>query len=128
MAHASCLCGAVTWHTTGALQFMTHCHCSRCRKAHGAAFATFVGCPSDGLSVRGTEHIGRWESSPGFFRTFCRRCGSVMPGDPFEGSVFLPVGNFDDDPGVRAIAHIFVASKAPWWPSSPRGVPPRARP
>jgi hypothetical protein len=38
----------------------------------------------------------------------------VVPGEPFEGRVFLPAGNFDGDPGVRPIAHIFVASKVPW--------------
>jgi hypothetical protein len=28
--------------------------------------------------------------------------------------VFIPAGCLDDDPGVRPIVHIFVASKAPW--------------
>jgi hypothetical protein len=32
-----------------------------------------------------------------------------------DGRVFVPAGNFDDDLGVRPLAHIFVASKAPWF-------------
>ena len=38
----SCLCGDVAWETTGEFDFMSHCHCSRCRKANGAAFSTEV--------------------------------------------------------------------------------------
>jgi hypothetical protein len=94
---------------------MSHCHCSRCRKAHGAAFATYVAGPAESFRLRGHEHVVCWESSPGFSRCFCGRCGSVVPGPASEGRIFAPAGNFDDDPGVRPLAHIFVASKAPWF-------------
>ena len=68
----SCLCGDVVWETTGPLEFMTHCHCSRCRKAHGSAFATFAMCqPGEVRLLRGSERIVRYESSPGLFRRFC---------------------------------------------------------
>src|SRR5262249_57578334 len=115
MTHSTCLCGAVTWDADGPLQFMSHCHCSRCRKAHGTPFATYVAAPATGFRLSGRERVGRWESSPGFFRYFCTACGSVVPGDPWEGAVFLPVGCMDSDPGVRPAAHIFVASRAPWF-------------
>lgn len=113
MIQASCLCGEVAWETDAPLEFMSHCHCSRCRKAHGVAFATYAGVPAAGLRLRG--RVVRWESSPGFFRSFCGGCGSVVPGDPVDGRVFLPAGNFEEDPGIRPLAHIFVASKAPWY-------------
>jgi len=114
MHRARCLCGNVAWEVEGPFEFMSHCHCSRCRKAHGVAFATYVAAPAAGFRLRGREHIVRWESSPGFFRCFCGGCGSVVPGDAMEGRVFLPAGNFEEDIGVRPLAHIFVASKAPW--------------
>jgi hypothetical protein len=94
---------------------MTHCHCSRCRKTHGAAFATYVAGPAGSFRMTGCEHVLRWESAPGFVRCFCARCGSVVPGDSFNGLTFVPAGNFDDDPGARPMAHIFAASKAPWF-------------
>jgi hypothetical protein len=94
---------------------MSHCHCSRCRKAHGTPFATYVNAPADGLRMSGREHVGKWESSPEFFRYFCSGCGSVVPGGVWQGTVFLPVGSMDDDPGERPIAHIFVGSRAPWF-------------
>lgn len=112
----SCLCGDVAWELTGPLEFMSHCHCARCRKAHGAAFATYLMCAADAFRlVRGQERVTRYESSPGFFRPFCSRCGSVVPdGEPWQGLVGVPAGALDDDPGVRPLAHIFVGSKAPW--------------
>jgi hypothetical protein len=39
----------------------------------------------------------------------------VPSGLEWNGLTPVPVGPFDDDPGVRPIAHIFVASKAPWF-------------
>jgi hypothetical protein len=115
MTRASCLCSDVTWDLDGPFELMSHCHCSRCRKAHGTPFATYVAAPAAGLRLTGAEHVVRWESSPGFFRCFCSHCGSVVPGDPDGGRIFVPVGNFESDPGVRPLAHIFTASKAPWY-------------
>ena len=115
MSQASCLCGDVAWELDGPFEFMSHCHCSRCRKAHGAAFATYLAGPAEGFRLRGRERIVGWESSPGFSRCFCGGCGSVVPRDPVKGRIFAPAGNFDDDPGTRPLAHILVASKAPWF-------------
>lgn len=115
MTKSRCLCGAVRWTAAGPFQFMSHCHCSRCRKAHGTPFATYVAAPVDGLSLTGAEHVARYESSPKFFRPFCTRCGSVTPGDAWRGLVFLPAGCLEDDPAERPSAHIFVGSKAPWY-------------
>jgi hypothetical protein len=113
--HASCLCGDVTWEAEGPFELMHHCHCGRCRKAHGVAFATLVAAQADRFRLRGAERAVAWESSPGFRRWFCGRCGSVVPGHPADGRVFLPCGNLDGDPGVPILAHIFAASKAPWY-------------
>src|SRR5919201_3388049 len=106
MTHSTCLCGNVTWDAAGPFQFMSHCHCSRCRKAHGTPFATYVAAAADGFRMSGRDRVARWESSPGFFRYFCTGCGSSVPGDPWEGLVFLPAGCMDSDPGERPGAHI----------------------
>jgi hypothetical protein len=115
MVSGSCLCRGVRWEIDGALEEMTHCHCSMCRKSHGTAFATYVAGPAEGFRwLAGEDLIRRFESSPGEFRGFCSRCGSVAPEDAVEGQVMMPAGNFDDDPIVRPVAHIFVNSKAAW--------------
>jgi hypothetical protein len=109
----SCLCGEVAYEVDGPLQFAHHCHCSFCRKFHGTFFAT--GAMAKGRRwLRGERSAARYESSPGFFRWFCSRCGSGLPGDPIDGMTFVPYGTLDADPGVPPAFHIFVASKAPW--------------
>jgi hypothetical protein len=92
---------------------MVHCHCSRCRKAHGTPFATSAIADAASLSLEGEAHVVSYPS--GGERRFCGRCGSVVPSTPRDGSVVVPAGNFDADPGVRPEAHRFVASKAPWF-------------
>jgi hypothetical protein len=112
---ASCLCADVTWEAEGPFELMHHCHCGRCRKAHGVPFATLVAAQADRFRLRGAERAVAWESSPGLRRWFCGRCGSVVPGHAEGGRVFFPCGNLDGDPGVPILAHIFAASKAPWY-------------
>jgi len=115
MLEASCLCGAVRWGVDGELNFTGHCHCGRCRKAHGAAFSTAAAVAESGLHWRERDSVARWESAAGTGRCFCGECGSCVPGDAWQGLVFVPLGNFLADPGVRPEFHIFVASKAPWY-------------
>ena len=65
MATGTCLCGNIKFRLDGPFQMMMHCHCSRCRKHHGSAFATFVGAPATGFEwLRGKErdrNVGRAE-------------------------------------------------------------------
>jgi hypothetical protein len=94
---------------------MHHCHCGRCRKAHGTSAPTYLAAPAKGFRWRaGQDAVAGYESSPGFRRCFCPRCGSVVPGTPFGELIFIPAGDLDGDPGARPEAHIFAAAKAPW--------------
>jgi hypothetical protein len=117
MIRGSCLCGDVVFEIEAGQGVLSHCHCSRCRKSHGAAFGSYLLVGEDAFRLReGIEAIVAYPSSPGFSRPFCGRCGSVVPdGVPSRGRVGLPAGSLDGDPGVRPAAHIFVASKAPWF-------------
>jgi hypothetical protein len=115
MVTGSCVCGRFAFEVGGPFQRMSNCHCSFCRKLHGAAFATFTTAP--GSAFRWTKGDGGqayYESSPGSKRAFCPDCGSRLPGEP-GGSVHMPAGLLDQDPGVRPDTHYFAASKAPWF-------------
>ncbi len=62
MVQGTCLCSGIAWEVSGDFTRMSHCHCSRCRKAHGAAFATFIAASADGFRwLRGRELIQRGE-------------------------------------------------------------------
>jgi hypothetical protein len=94
-----------------------HCHCSRCRKGHGAAFATYAGTRADAfVFTSGADQVRRYRSSPEVERSFCATCGAnlTFTSDFAEGALWVTVGTLDEDPGLRPQAHIFVASKAPW--------------
>jgi hypothetical protein len=112
---SSCLCGDVAWEG-GGFDLLTHCHCARCRKSHGSAFATYVMCSAGTFRfLRGRERIVRYESTPGLDRPFCSRCGSKVPSDRvWNERISIPAGPLEGDPHTEPLAHIFAASKAPW--------------
>lgn len=112
-----CLCGTVRWSYDGPTGEMSHCHCSMCRKAHGAPFGTYFSVSGADFRIdAGADAVVAHESSSGFVRRFCGQCGSVTPLPLEGGRVAIPAGAIDGDPGLRPSMHIFTASKAPWHP------------
>lgn len=117
MTQGACLCGTVRYEIDGPFRNLTHCHCSMCRKHHGAPFSTFAGAPLAGFRwLSGEDNVARYQSSENGERLFCRTCGSVTPMQlPAHGLVLAPAGNLLGDIGIRPQLHIFVGSKAPWY-------------
>ncbi|MCY4057727.1 MAG: GFA family protein [Gammaproteobacteria bacterium] len=116
MLTGSCLCGDIAFEIDHPIDLVGHCHCSMCRKFHGAAFATFAVTAPDRFRWRdGQDKVVHYRSSESGWRNFCPRCGSAVPACP-EGGPFasVPLGNVAEDPGVRPSLHFFVGSKAPW--------------
>jgi hypothetical protein len=111
----SCLCGTLQYEIDGPFTIMMNCHCSMCRKHHGAPFATFAGASRKGFRwISGEDAVQDFPSSEHGKRSFCRTCGTVAPLF-MQGMVVVPVGTLDGDPAMRVTAHIFVGSKAPWY-------------
>ena len=117
MIRGSCLCGQVRFELDGAPQFINHCHCSMCRKVHGAAFGSFLHADGNGFRwLVGESRVTNYPSSPG------QRAG-VLFGLWLERSRARrrrqardhPRGLLDDDPIVRPVVHIHTASRAPWF-------------
>ncbi len=117
MLRGSCLCGAVRYEVTGAVHDVHHCHCSICRKAHGAAFSTFARLTAgDFRFVAGEDLVRGYRSSPPLERTFCGTCGArlTIRFDGMPDAVWVSLATIDDAAGVRPDSHMFVASKADW--------------
>jgi hypothetical protein len=114
----SCLCGGIRYEIDGELRNVLHCHCSMCRKAHGAAFRTRASVSRANFRwMAGEDLLSGYESSPGNRRIFCRVCGSPLASffaDRPE-SMGLALGTLDADPNARPKCHVFVGSKAPWY-------------
>ncbi len=91
MYTGSCLCSAVSYEVAGPFDRMANCHCSMCRKHHGAMFATFASAPLAGF---------RWISSADNLAVY-------KSSEP---------GNLDGDPGIKPQMHMFAGSRATWFP------------
>lgn len=117
MLKGSCLCRGVRYEIDGKLEKITNCHCGLCRKMSGSAFSSGATVPAiEFRFVAGKELLKEWESSQGYFRQFCGKCGSPIlkrkTKDP--ENLRVRVGTLDTDPGIKLSKHIHVASKAPW--------------
>ena len=113
-----CLCGSVKYEVDEFSPRMAHCHCSMCRKFHGAAFATFGEASlGDFRWIQGEEELQTYTADNGTARQFCRRCGSSMtfssPNSP-KDMVEIALGTLDSNLEMSPDAHIFVGSKASW--------------
>lgn len=117
--HGSCLCGSVRYEIAGAIETVSHCHCSMCRKAHGAAFATYGSVHAENHRfVAGLDALRGFQSSAAVTRTFCALCGSPLLWTnlrDFAGWVSFPLGSLDTPYVAPRHRHIQVASKAPWY-------------
>ncbi len=110
-----CLCGAIRYEVDGALSDISNCHCSMCRRFHGAAYSTYGKVNAGQFRwLKGQDRLSVYETTPGIGWAFCRSCGSSLgiPNGDALGSVTL--GTLDEDPGDRPTYHMFVGSKAAW--------------
>ena len=116
-----CQCGTVRYEVRAPTVDLYHCHCSMCRKVHGAAFATLAIAPKESVVfVQGEENLTRFDSSEGVSRFFCKTCGCQMTIDVADdpGLRWFTPGTLDDGtpPGAAdKERHIFVGSKAKWF-------------
>lgn len=117
MHQGSCLCGEVRYEIRGELGPAFYCHCSRCRKASGSAFASnAVVAAADFVLVAGEQALRTYVADSGLSRQFCGQCGSPIvsqrPGLPL---VRVRMGTLDSEVTQGPQAHIYVGSKAPWF-------------
>lgn len=113
----SCCCGRVRFRMQGPYDTFSHCHCTDCRKTHGAAFASYIGVRRARFAfLKGENEVGGFATETGTRRSFCRHCGSTLtctlPSEPDE--VYAAAGTLDTPLLHKPEYHIFVRSKVPW--------------
>lgn len=115
--NGSCLCGAVRYRASGQEKRFYHCHCGRCRKVTGTGHASNLFIEGE-LEWLGGEELLTSYVPPGatrFRNRFCSICGSRMPRyDEGYGTVFIPAGSLDVEPGMQPEARIFCGSRSSW--------------
>ena len=114
----SCLCGQVRFEVDAFEPLLSNCHCSMCRKFHGAAYGTLAEARQEHFRwTAGEELLKGFTADNGTTRRFCSNCGSSLTfasplADP--DLVEIALGCFDDEVPVEPDVHIFVGSGASW--------------
>lgn len=121
-----CLCGRVRFEVDAPLRSAGYCHCTRCQRRTGTAFSASAAIEPGSLRWTEGEQLIRVYAPPdGFEKAFCSECGSHLfarnPDD--HEQLFLRLGTFDGDPGIRPSYRQFVAYAAPWEPIPDDGLP-----
>jgi len=118
MLKGSCLCGAVTFVSTGPASPVEVCHCTQCRKWTGHFFAN-IEVPRDGLTIHGENNMTWHRSSEKVRRGFCATCGSTLFFDPIDRDkhqwVGVAMGALDTPTGSKITLHIFTAEKGDYY-------------
>lgn len=110
-----CLCGKVRYEINDALMDADHCHCSMCRRQHGAAFSSYANFqPGSFAWTSGQKLLKIYETPAGGGWCFCRECGSTLAGTERGEISSVTLGTVDGDPGIKPAMHIYVGSKAQW--------------
>ncbi|GLX80039.1 hypothetical protein tinsulaeT_33790 [Thalassotalea insulae] len=116
---ASCLCGKITFAVTEFLPAVAHCHCTMCRKFHGAAFSTFAEVKNQHLHwLSGQEYLSSYRAENDSVRQFCQCCGSsLMFESTFNrqaNTIEVALAVFDNIEHIEPQAHIYTQSKVDW--------------
>ena len=74
----ACQCGALRFEVTLPTRWALHCHCTLCRRTHGAPVVTWVGVENSRFTIVEDATLRWFASTPGAERGFCGRCGSTL--------------------------------------------------
>jgi hypothetical protein len=116
-ARGQCLCGAVSFEIDLPTHWVAHCHCTMCRRAHGAAFVTWVGVAQPQVRLHDPrQRMTRYPSSPGAERGFCGECGTPFwfRSTRWPGEIHLARAAFTTPIDRAPQAHAFFDTHVDW--------------
>lgn len=127
VAAARCLCGAVEMEIDVPAMWAWHDHGRSSRIAHGAAYATYVGCWRKHFRiVKGEKNIVRFEDkATETTRSFCAKCGTPLLYEKKRSahSVNVPRALFEGRTGREPRYHLNIAERQDWIWTGERLVP-----
>jgi len=127
LASGRCPCGEVAVEIEVPAVWAWHDHSSASRRAHGAAYATYVGSWRSRFRVtKGEESITRYvEPATGAARSFCQRCGAPVFYERARAPkmVNIPRALFLSRTGREPRYHLAIDELADWTWAGERLVP-----
>ena len=123
-ARAKCLCGAVEIEIGVPARWAWHDHSAATRKAHGAAYATYVGAwRSKFRIVKGQKLVTRYVNAERA-RSFCSRCGTPVAYERTDPQMInVPRALFEQGTGREPRYHVAIEELQPWAYKGERLVP-----
>lgn len=120
----SCLCGAVHVEIGYPARWAWHDHSAASRRAHGAAYATYVGSWRKRFRItKGARTVVRYEDkATKTARTFCGRCGTPIAYERGHSPhmVNVPRALFQGRTGRQPLYHIAISELQDWtWRGGP---------
>jgi hypothetical protein len=112
-----CFCGAVRFTAELPSLFCAHCHCTMCRRSHGAGFVTWFAVPPQRLHFdKGESELVRFPSSDHGTRSFCGRCGSTLFCDSTRHPerIDIVLANMDGPIDQAPSLHCYWDDRADW--------------
>jgi hypothetical protein len=111
-----CLCGTARFAAQPPILFCCHCHCHWCRRAHGAAFVTWVGVRDVSFRLMTGETLRWYRSSEQSERGFCNQCGTTMffRSTLAPGEMHIALACVDDAAEIEPKAHVFYDTHVNW--------------
>jgi hypothetical protein len=113
----SCFCGTVRFTVGLPTLFCGHCHCSMCRRSHGAGYVTWLSVPRERFSVdAGSEALVRFRSSDHGTRSFCKVCGSSLlcESTRHPDQIDVVLANLHGPIDREPQAHIYFDDRVSW--------------
>lgn len=117
-----CFCGAVRFSADLPSKWCAHCHCSMCRRIHGAGYVTWAGFERSRLRITsGIDQLYWYTSSPGARRGSCAVCHSnlLFESSRWPDETHVVLAAFDSPIDRRPEAHAFYDQRVDWMPIDP---------
>lgn len=113
----NCLCGQVSYKAEGEPMFQANCHCTDCRKATGASFATLVFLKEDHVTISGELKSFEHSAASGnqMIKQFCPICGSQMfsISESRAGWIGLRAGQIREVENINPQFNVYAGSRLP---------------
>ena len=114
-----CFCGAVRFAADMPSKWCAHCHCTMCRRIHGAGYVTWAGFERSRFRITSGEDQLHWYvSSPGARRGSCSICRShlLFESQRWPDETHVVLAAFDGPIDRAPEAHAYYDQRVEWMP------------
>jgi hypothetical protein len=118
IAKGQCLCGSVCFEIDVPARWAWHDHSASSRRAHGAAYATYIGSWRRRFRITsGEADVSHYEDKTAkAARSFCRRCGTPLSYERARSPhmVNIPRALFSGRTGRQPLYHVAIEELQEW--------------